>query len=237
MQQHEDIWKRLDCFVETNRIPNIIFYGEHGSGKKSIVRQFIDKIYKCDKQIIKTQVMFVNCAFGKGIKFVREELKYFAKTNMQRGVSFKSIVFLNTDNLTMDAQSALRRCIELYSHNTRFFIVVEKLNTLMKPILSRFCEIHVPKELSEEIAPPPTNLDLTNVKHSNVVEVTEKLYLSGVSALDILDTYKQDREEVVFAFSKWRHEFRSERLLILMLLNFLFLDNSFDLENISFMSL
>jgi DNA polymerase III delta prime subunit len=43
----------------------------------------------------------------------------------------------------MDAQSALRRCIELFSHNTRFFIVAEDKYCLMKPILSRFCEIYV----------------------------------------------------------------------------------------------
>ena len=45
----------------------------------------------------------------------------------------------------MDAQSALRRCIELFSHNTRFFIVAEDKYNLMKPILSRFCEIYVPE--------------------------------------------------------------------------------------------
>jgi DNA polymerase III delta prime subunit len=62
---------------------------------------------------------------------------------------FKSIVLLNADKLTIDAQSALRRCIELFCHSTRFFIVVEDKNKLLKPILSRFCEIYVP--------PPPTS--------------------------------------------------------------------------------
>jgi len=47
----------------------------------------------------------------------------------------------------MDAQSALRRCIELFSHNTRFFIIVEDKYNLLKPILSRFCEIYVPEPL------------------------------------------------------------------------------------------
>jgi tmRNA-binding protein len=47
----------------------------------------------------------------------------------------------------MDAQSALRRCIELFSHNTRFFIIAEDKYNLMKPILSRFCEIYVPEPL------------------------------------------------------------------------------------------
>jgi len=54
---------------------------------------------------------------------------------------------LNADKLTMDAQSALRRCIELFSHNTRFFIIIEDKYNLLKPILSRFCEIYVPEPL------------------------------------------------------------------------------------------
>ena len=45
----------------------------------------------------------------------------------------------------MDAQSALRRCIELFSHNTRFFIIVEDKYKMLKPILSRFCEIYIPE--------------------------------------------------------------------------------------------
>ena len=95
--------------------------------------------------------MTVNCAYGRGIRFIREDLKYFAKTNLDtvHGEMFKSIVLLNADKLTIDAQSALRRCIELFCHSTRFFIVVEDKNKLLKPILSRFCEIYVP--------PPTTN--------------------------------------------------------------------------------
>jgi DNA polymerase III delta prime subunit len=93
--------------------------------------------------------MYVNCSHGKGIKFIREELKFFAKThiNSNGGNTFKSIILLNADKLTMDAQSALRRCIELFSHNTRFFIIAEDKYNLMKPILSRFCEIYIPEPM------------------------------------------------------------------------------------------
>ena len=69
---------------------------------------------------------------------------------MNNGVMFKSIVLLNADSLTNDAQSALRRCIELFSFNTRFFIVVENKHKLLNPILSRFCEIYVPECIRKE---------------------------------------------------------------------------------------
>ena len=71
--------------------------------------------------------MYINCAHGKGIRFIRDELKFFAKTNIQHknGNIFKSVILFNADKLTTDAQSALRRCIEQFSHTTRFFIVID----------------------------------------------------------------------------------------------------------------
>jgi DNA polymerase III delta prime subunit len=144
---HEDIKHQLIQFYESKKIPNIIFHGSSGTGKRSIVHWFLNMIYNENKQLMKTNIMLVNCAHGKGIKFIREELKFFAKTNIQsnKGVLFKTIVLLNADFLTIDAQSALRRCIELFSINTRFFIIVENKNKLLNPILSRFCEVYIPE--------------------------------------------------------------------------------------------
>ena len=147
LSHHENIHKKLDYFYQTNKVPNIIIYGSTGTGKKTIVYNFLNKIYNSDKQKIKSNVMIVNCSHGKGIKFIREDLKLFAKTNINsnNGILFKSIVLLNADFLTIDAQSALRRCIELFSHTTRFFIIIENKNKLLNPILSRFCTIYVPE--------------------------------------------------------------------------------------------
>ena len=143
---HKELFDKLDYFIESFNIPHIIFYGPSGTGKKHILNKFINKIYKNDREQIKKYVMYVNCAHSKGIRFIRDELKFFAKTNIQNfnGKYFKSIVLSNAEKLTMDAQSALRRCIEQFSHNTRFFIIVENINTLLKPILSRFCNIYIP---------------------------------------------------------------------------------------------
>ena len=143
---HENIHKKLEQYINSNKVPNILFYGENGSGKKSIVYSFINKIYNNDADLIKNNTVFANCSQGKGIKFIREELKFFAKMiiNNNNGTFFKSIILLNADKLTIDAQSALRRCIELFSHSTRFFLIIEDKYKLLKPILSRFSEIFIP---------------------------------------------------------------------------------------------
>lgn len=233
---HQSIKDKLDYFYKIHKIPNIIFHGPSGSGKRSIVNEFINKIYDCDREKIKSFVMYVNCSHGKGIKFIREELKFFAKThiNSNGGNTFKSIILLNADKLTMDAQSALRRCIELFSHNTRFFIVAEDKYNLMKPILSRFCEIYVPE--------PVLNGEIINLYRHNLNEVFKmkdvkiqknvalakelmkinknitleelmllctKLYEKGYSALDVLSIL----ENPYFLRSSISEEKRYELLL------------------------
>lgn len=150
---HGDIRQKLQYFIAQKKIPNIIFHGVSGCGKNTLAWNFIRSIYGNDKVALKDYVMHVNCAHGKGIRFIREDLKFFAKTNvdLKDGEIFKSVVLLNADKLTTDAQSALRRCIELFNHSTRFFIVVEDKCKLLRPILSRFCEIHVPEPVIDGV--------------------------------------------------------------------------------------
>jgi DNA polymerase III delta prime subunit len=270
---HENIKEKLKYFHNIKKIPNIIFNGPSGSGKSTIVNEFISLIYDGNKEKIKDFVMYVNCAHGKGIKFIREELKFFAKThiNSNGGDTFKSIILLNGDKLTMDAQSALRRCIELFSHNTRFFIIVEDKYKLLKPILSRFCEIYIsePEYKGKQINLYKYNLEesfkLSSVKNqrndwlkkelqksiSNGEKITEleieefiiKLYEKAYNALDIINLIEdgiiqineEKRYELLIAFNKVRKEFRNEKLLMMFVINFTFLDKETQLENISFM--
>lgn len=178
---HKDIYDKLDEYIETKKIPNILFYGENGSGKKNIIYSFINKIYNNDHNLIKKNTVFANCSQGKGIKFIREELKFFGKMiiNSNNGTFFKSIILLNADKLTIDAQSALRRCIELYSHSSRFFLIIEDKYKLLKPILSRFSEVFIPKPIikNKEINLYSYNNDLISkkIKYRNNKLVNEDI--------------------------------------------------------------
>ena len=139
-----NIITKLNNLYETKNIPNIIFHGTNLTGKKSYIDYLMKMIYKSVENISK-YVLIINCSHGKGnIKFIRENLKHFANTiiNNSDKYLFKSIILINADKLTIDAQSALRRCIEIYNHSTRFFIVVDDKFKILKPILSRFSEIY-----------------------------------------------------------------------------------------------
>jgi len=262
----ETIKERLDQFYISKKIPHLIFHGASGTGKRTIVHEFLLKIYNSDKSIMKSNIMLVNCAHGKGIKFIREELKFFAKSNIQtnKGILFKTIVLLNADFLTIDAQSALRRCIELFSTNTRFFIIVENKNKLLNPILSRFCEIYIPEKIDEndniinlhkynkinfyeerkyDKFNEKMNL-LCNSKtfsHLYLVKLSTELYELGYSCLDIIEYMKTKSHfseekiaEIVLCFDKVRSEYRCEKLLMLYIFDYIFFRSNTDLKNISF---
>lgn len=291
---HKNIIEKLDYFYEKNQIPHIIFYGSSGSGKKTLVYKFIGKIYDNDKQKMKNNVMFVNCSHGKGIKFIRDELKFFAKTNLQsnNGVKFKSIVLFNADSLTNDAQSALRRCIEIFSYNTRFFIIVENKHKLLNPILSRFCEIYVPEyipEMSETNKIGASNhpvienlhqyhlkkkfntINMDNEKqkwfctmlndiqthfttvghnkqnkidecsHDFLLNICTSIYENGYSCLDLMyfvnrSTFWTEfhKSNILMCFHKIKSEFRCEKLLLFYMLDFIYLREDVNIENIFF---
>ena len=248
---HGNIQTKLDGFIQNRKIPHLLFHGSCGTGKKTIVYEFIHKIYNNDKSKLKTNVMYVNCAHGKGIKFIREELKFFAKTNIQsnKGIDFKTIVLFNADSLTIDAQSAMRRCIESFSHNTRFFIIVENKHKLLNPILSRFCEIYVPDNIQEN--GKVLNLhqhhleSIYGVKNDSFpwfseiigelnktpfqwVQISNTIYEKGYSCIETINWIKEtpilseiQKYEVIMYFHKIKAEYRNEKLLIFTILLYL----------------
>lgn len=248
---YENIYSKLRSFCLMQRVPHTIFYGSPHCEKEKIMIQFLKMIYGDDKYFAEN-VMFVNCAHGKGIKFTRDEIKFFAKSNAQPGIPFKSVVLLNADHLTIDAQSALRRCIEQFSKNTRFFIVVENKNKLLDPIISRFCEIYVPtlemtKKENERVVLIHPFLDLfsnrTGVKsHAVMIKIVQELYENAFCCSDIID-WVQTRNEwtnlekanIGMCFSKVRLEYRCEKLLMLFVLSIMVYEAHVDLSKLSFL--
>lgn len=253
--EHISLNEKLSYFIKTKQIPNIIFHGDSGSGKRTIVNQFLLNIYG-EKLKLKSNVMMVNCSHGKGIKFIREDLKFFAKTNISSNKNelFKSIVLLNADSLTIDAQSALRRCIEVFCHNTRFFIIVENKHKLLIPIISRFCEIHVPKITKTEsllLLPPiqnnvlySPNIKLLLLQFQNdgkftsidMIDFSNTLYEKGFMVKYIIDIIyeidtKTDKELIVICYHKLKSDFRCERMFFFYVLTMIFISSNNDIKD------
>lgn len=251
----------LNNLYHKKTIPNIIFYGDNLTGKKTVLENFLNLIYK-NQENIKKYVLIINCSHGKGnIKFIRETLKYFANfsiNNIKNDniilYTFKSIVLLNADKLTIDAQSALRRCIEIYSNNTRFFIVVENKQKILKPILSRFSHIYFNKKINiidNKIYKPNKKITiLNNILHKfnnneninliNILNLTNKIYNNAISSnllINYINSKLKDNFNKYYFLSlinNYKFFFKNDKLIILFCLNFFYLRNNNNLENIMF---
>ena len=235
---------------DKNNLPNLLLYGNNLIGKKTLLEQLLLYIYKNYKNI-ENNTLILNCSLGKGnIKFIRDNLRFFANTIIHKNITnFKSIVLLNADSLTLDAQSALRRSIEIYS-NTRFFIVTANKSKIIRPILSRFCEIFcntnnlsiIYKSLvvntsnnnkfNNKLALIIKNLDSaiedlsSNFKNILLINYSSLIYNKGISANNLLEyftnnsNFKSDFLKFVFFFDIYKKEIRCEEFLIFILLYF-----------------
>ena len=172
-----------------NSTPNIILYGPHNSGKKYLLYKFLHTLYKNDEEFNK-YTMVINCSFGKGIKYIKNEVKLFSKIIIPKSIQFKSIIFINGDKLTDDAQSALRRCIEEYSKSTRFFIVLNRISNLLKPIISRFVKIYIPKNDIYKLENNILELDNYNMNKKTVLKTKLNNLISNKDNLEISEIYE-----------------------------------------------
>lgn len=247
----DPIKEKINKMYSTNNIPNIIFYGKNLTYKKTYLLYLLKLIYKTHENFEK-YVIIINCSHGKGnIKLIRENLKHFANiiiTNKDTFL-FKSIVLLNADKLTIDAQSALRRCIEIYNHTTRFFIVVDDKFKLLKPILSRFSEIYCNKKIKLSKINEFTNKKIYSLNKllstynpiniSQLIDLSQKLYnnsYTGDMLLKYINTNfenNKNKYHFLFLINIYRREIKNELFIILFCLNFIYFRKDYHLENIN----
>jgi len=95
-------------------------------------------------------VLELNASDERGIGVIREKVKEFAKSLPTAGkVSFRLVILDEADNMTSDAQQALRRIMEIYYHTARFILIANYVSGIIEPIQSR-CAVFrfapIPKE-------------------------------------------------------------------------------------------
>jgi replication factor C subunit 3/5 len=142
---HQDILATINKFVESNRLPHLLFYGPPGTGKTSTILALARQIYGTEN--MRQMVLELNASDDRGIDVVREQIKTFASTKQiftlgssaaRTGIAgFKLIILDEADAMTNSAQMALRRIMEKYTANTRFCVIANYSHKLSPALLSR----------------------------------------------------------------------------------------------------
>ena len=79
----------------------------------------------------------LNASDERGIGMVREKVKKFSRFAGMADVPFKIIILDEADEMTSDAQTALRRIIEDTAKICRFILIANNISKIIEPIQSR----------------------------------------------------------------------------------------------------
>jgi len=133
---HEEIMGALKKLIASNSLPHLLFYGPPGTGKTTTILSCARLIYGDGP--LKGNVLELNASDDRGIEVVRNQIKDFASTaQVFSTVSFKLIILDEADQMSGEAQAALRRVIEKYTKNVRFCILCNHVNKVIPAIQSR----------------------------------------------------------------------------------------------------
>ncbi len=167
---HENIIPRLVSYIEQDDLPNLLFAGPAGTGKTTASLAIAREIYGSDWR---DNFLELNASDQRGIDVVRDRIKNFARSSFG-GYDYRIIFLDEADALTSDAQSALRRTMEQFSHNTRFILSCNYSSQIIDPIQSR-CAVFRFTELSEAAI----EAQIREIAATEAIEVTD----AGIDAL------------------------------------------------------
>ena len=142
---NDDVIQRLEDYVDDDSMPNIMLAGQQGIGKTAAAVAFAKDKYGDDWQ---NHFMQMNASDERGIDTVRNKIKEFAKLSTISDHQYKIVFLDEADNLTRDAQPALRRIMEDYHDRTRFFLSCNYPNKLIDPLQSR-CSVYYMSPLND----------------------------------------------------------------------------------------
>jgi hypothetical protein len=118
--------------------PHLFFSGGYGSGKTSILHEFLGAYFK-NKNIVPTNdmILWLSSEQDRGIHCVRQSVAEFVRHTSATPGIYRWIIVDDADSLPIISQQALRRPMETHSHTTRFLFCSRHVGDLIQPLRSR----------------------------------------------------------------------------------------------------
>ena len=135
VNQKEIIGSLSALMKNTPEMPNLLFSGGAGVGKTTTAMCISHEILG-DRW--KDYTLELNASDERGIGMVREKVKKFSRfAGLDTEIPFKIIILYEADEMTSDAQTALRRIIEDAAKFCRFILIANNISKIIPPIQSR----------------------------------------------------------------------------------------------------
>lgn len=134
MMDQAKIVARLESFVKNRNVPHCIFAGPPGTGKTTAALCLAHDLYGDG---FRAHLMELNASDERGINVVRETVKTFARIKSIGEIPYKILILDEADNMTGDAQQALRRTMEKFTETCRFILIANYSGKIIEPIQSR----------------------------------------------------------------------------------------------------
>ena len=172
-EMNVDIINILKTVISMDNL-NILFVGDSGTGKTSLINVLIKEYY--GNIPYNDNIMIINSLKEQGIQYYRTEVKTFCQTKSSIPNRKKIVVLDDIDNINEQSQQVFRNCIDKYNNNVHFISSCCNIQKTIDSIQSRKIIIKLTPLTDSNL-----NVILKKIKKKTIFKCTNKFFKFFVS--------------------------------------------------------